>query len=106
MKSEKKVFLILFVILLIPAVVFLLKPEINVQNKFIKFSWNEGMRDVRSAIEKKNPKELTDKIYGKLDIIFKNTVLNQKVDIIYTDYLNYTRNKAKKFLDKCKTFIS
>ncbi|MDH4261513.1 MAG: hypothetical protein OEV78_00550 [Spirochaetia bacterium] len=106
MKSERKFFLILVIILIIPAIIFLLKPEINLQNKFIKFSWQEGFQDLQIAIKKKDTKMLTNKVYGNFNNIFQNAVLNQKVDAIYLNYLINTRYKAKKFLDKCKTFIS
>ena len=106
MRNERKLYLILIIVLSIPAILFLLKPEINIQNKFIKFSWSDGLQTIQHAIEKKNPKELTDKVYGDFNTLFKNKVWNQKADLIYTNYLTYSKRKAKRFLDKCKTFIS
>jgi len=106
MKTEKKILVVIMVILLIPAFLFFFKPEINTQNDFIKFSWRESAGEVKHAIEKKSPAELTKKVYGNLGNLFKNKVLNEKMDNKYNSFLYDSRNKAKNFIRKCKTFIS
>jgi len=106
MPREKKIVFIIFLVLMIPVVLFILKPEINVKEKFIKFSWSDGLQNIRGAFEKKNPAVLGEKIYGNFGKLLESKTLNKKADAVYNNYLAYARNKARRFLDKCKTFIS
>ena len=97
---------IIFIILLVPAFLFFFKPELSLNNKFLRLSWGQGLNEVSTAIKNKKSGELFNKIYGNFQTKVDPAYARQSLKYKYYDYLNHSKNQAGKFIQKWKVFIS
>jgi hypothetical protein len=104
--NKKVITPILVVFLALPLLVFLLRPEINAKNKYIKFSWAGSVNDVKEAFRKKNPGEIFKKIYDRSGVISVEGNFSSGIKKTISSYITYSRYKMDLFIKKWNKFIT